>query len=291
MDFLSEKAHNPNCQDHVTGFCFLGKPAQVESNNLRSKTPSLVGLIPGMILADVQARLTTKGFCFMALRGECSIAECSKPARIRGFCGKHYARLQRTGSTELESSNPELQKRRAISRFMALVRKTETCWLFIGCLNKQGYGEFSFRGRARGAHRVSYQLFKGEIPPGLYVMHQCDNPPCVNPDHLSVGTSGENARDAVRKGRLFIPPREHKTHCASGHEFTAETTGYYRGARFCLICRTRRNHARPTNMHLSVTVLGLNIPVCGLKHIAHGTLTNDEKKVTCKKCLRSKVMR
>lgn len=64
-----------------------------------------------------------------------------------------------------------------------------------------GYGSVRFRGRARGAHVVAWTLFVGEIPPGLCVLHTCDNPPCVRLDHLFLGTKAQNTADMVAKGR------------------------------------------------------------------------------------------
>jgi hypothetical protein len=89
-------------------------------------------------------------------------------------------------------------------RFMAKVNKTETCWLWTGGIIVRGYPYGLFRvdrSPMKLAHRVSYELHKGEIPDGLNVLHTCDNPRCVNPEHLFVGTQKENIQDMNRKGR------------------------------------------------------------------------------------------
>lgn len=71
-----------------------------------------------------------------------------------------------------------------------------------------GYGVLGMSGsRPIYAHRVVYAQMCGPIPPGMFVMHRCDNPPCINPDHLTVGTPADNSRDAWLKGRLPGPPK------------------------------------------------------------------------------------
>ena len=76
----------------------------------------------------------------------------------------------------------------------------DDCWLWRGSIQGK-YGSICIEGKSTGAHRVSYQLHKGEIPEGLVVMHSCDVPLCVNPKHLSAGTYIDNMQDMVRKGR------------------------------------------------------------------------------------------
>ena len=75
------------------------------------------------------------------------------------------------------------------------------CWIWIRGLLPEGYGAFYWNGQNRKAHRVSWMLAHGEIPAGLYVTHQCDFKPCVNPEHLRLGTAADNSRDAVERGQ------------------------------------------------------------------------------------------
>lgn len=89
--------------------------------------------------------------------------------------------------------------------FWNKVRKTADCWLWIATCSGVGYGQFTVGRKSVGAHRFSWELHHGPIPPGLFVLHHCDTRHCVNPDHLFLGTPGDNARDAVRKGRFFAP--------------------------------------------------------------------------------------
>ncbi len=75
------------------------------------------------------------------------------------------------------------------------------CWVWIGALDTLGYGHLTIKRKLRLAHRVSWELANGSIPDGLHVLHHCDNPPCVNPSHLFLGTHLDNMRDMIAKGR------------------------------------------------------------------------------------------
>lgn len=85
--------------------------------------------------------------------------------------------------------------------FWEKVNKTETCWVFIGCCDKHGYGRYRNKNVNYKAHRFVWIRIRGPIKEKLQVLHKCDNPPCVNPDHLFLGTQRDNMLDCVAKGR------------------------------------------------------------------------------------------
>lgn len=89
----------------------------------------------------------------------------------------------------------------AIERFWPKVQKSDGCWIWTASVTRQGYGHFKFRGKMDKAHRVSWILHNREIPDGMCVLHECDNPSCVNPGHLFLGSNDDNVADRVRKGR------------------------------------------------------------------------------------------
>ncbi len=91
-------------------------------------------------------------------------------------------------------------------RFFSKVQKTDTCWEWTDDVHGGfGYGRLWRNGRYHRAHRVSYELHKGEIPDGMQVNHTCNNSSCVNPDHLYLGTQRDNIDDRVRADRSHRP--------------------------------------------------------------------------------------
>ena len=98
-------------------------------------------------------------------------------------------------------------------RFWKRVIKTDTCWLWIGSINSTGYGTVNLGVHTVGAHCYSWVITNGPIVKGLQVLHACDNPPCVNPAHLFLGTAIDNMRDCVAKHRWANQYLSHRHAC------------------------------------------------------------------------------
>ena len=91
-------------------------------------------------------------------------------------------------------------------RFWPKVNKTDGCWLWIGAISTAGYGRIYKDHAVQPAHRASYEIHRGPIPANSFVCHHCDNPPCVNPDHLFLGNNSDNMKDMWNKKRSPMKP-------------------------------------------------------------------------------------
>ena len=93
-----------------------------------------------------------------------------------------------------------MSKKNTLDDFWKYVDKSDTCWLWTASKTKDGYGMWRYDNKTQRAHRISMML-DGRDPNGMCVLHSCDNPACVNPSHLSLGTQQDNLADMVKKGR------------------------------------------------------------------------------------------
>jgi hypothetical protein len=128
---------------------------------------------------------------------------CSAPCRREGLKARHAATWQ--------------------DRFWAKVQKGDGCWEWRGPRSPSGYGFGPKFYGTQAAHRLSYIIANGPIPAGMVVMHNCDNPPCVRPDHLSLGTPAENSAEMVARNRSYHGPRPGKT-CRGSEVKTSKLT-------------------------------------------------------------------
>lgn len=131
----------------------------------------------------------------------CIVDGCNRKKFSRGFCASHYQRFRqgKEVNVPIQIQNHGLSK---LERFELRVEKTDNCWLWTASRNNKGYGQFNYDGtRPIPAHRAAWMIYKGEIPDGMCILHKCDVPLCVNPDHLFLGTQIENIADMHSKGR------------------------------------------------------------------------------------------
>ena len=165
---------------------------------------------------------------------------CSTTGKIVSvMCVKHYDRwVQRTPKDQRPIAP------RAIRRFWDHVDKSGDCWQWTGATNAKGYGVWSQPGFKGLAHRYSLTLIEQPFD-GAFACHHCDNPSCVNPEHLYWGTVRDNSRD-MRVRKRGKNANTLKTHCAKGHELSGDNLRIVGSAerRQCRTCGNERSRLK-----------------------------------------------
>lgn len=131
----------------------------------------------------------------------CSESGCGAKAVTRGMCNKHYRRAFKAGKFEPVFGLPV-----ALRLARGSIRNEKTgCIEWAGSKNRKGYGKISIGSNTKlTAHRVAWEEANGPIPKGMCVLHRCDNPACINTDHLFLGTFADNHKDMDAKGRRGV---------------------------------------------------------------------------------------
>ncbi len=170
-----------------------------------------------------------------------------KVSRVCKICGGSFKKYLSQLKENSTCSNPcrfewlkSLAKRIPIEqRFWNFVEKTDGCWLWKGAVNKGGYGLFGYewnsetrRGKQTSANRIAWILTYGPIGKEIKVCHSCDNPSCVRPDHLWIGTQKENIQDMIQKKREVRNPRrgeKHRSAKLTEHQVRTIRSSFQRG--------------------------------------------------------------
>lgn len=159
----------------------------------------------------------------------CSVEGCAREIEIKskGWCHTHWQRFYRHGDV-----NYKAKRETPDERFERQINKTESCWIWSGPKNELGYGLFTLPlGKAKSksirAHRWSYEKYVGKIPDGLVINHLCENPSCVNPEHLEACTQKENVH-------YSNPPSDK---CSNGH-LPSDRVSY------CRPCNDKRRYLK-----------------------------------------------
>ena len=142
----------------------------------------------------------------------CKIIGCEKKARGRGWCQTHYSRWRKTGDAGpaqllISRGDAPLLDRLARIGWVEAVRVPALgpCHEWLGSRNNQGYGFVKIQGKSTPVHRASLESRIGKIPAGLLALHRCDNPPCMNSNHLYAGSYSDNTKDFYARSGIQRP--------------------------------------------------------------------------------------
>lgn len=139
---------------------------------------------------------------------QCGASFSARPSAIK--TGKKFCTVRCRADAVLAAHRSETWPPitpSALHRFWSRIERGDDCWEWTGTREHYGHGCLKVGNYAWKAHRLSWTLHHGPVPDGAFVLHRCDNPPCVRPDHLFLGTQADNVRDMIEKGRAKHTPR------------------------------------------------------------------------------------
>lgn len=131
--------------------------------------------------------------CSLKTQFGCSIEGCENKAHARHLCWKHLHRDKKPSKTSFDPAERLIMRSK---------KMPSGCIEWTGQTGNFGYGQTSYKGKTFNVHRLAWILKYGEIENGLFVCHKCDNPRCINLEHLFLGTAKDNIHDAISKGRM-----------------------------------------------------------------------------------------
>ena len=142
--------------------------------------------------------------CSLRTQFDCTAPGCLNPAHSKHLCHKHLHRIKATGLLDRSATGTSFD---IVERFKLKTKRTEGgCLEWTGTLGEFGYGQTTVKQKRYNCHRLAWEMASGKIPDGMSILHKCDNPKCVEIEHLFLGTQKDNVHDAIAKGR-FDPYR------------------------------------------------------------------------------------
>lgn len=169
-----------------------------------------MGRVINCVQCDQPFELTkkhpNKRFCSLACSCRANAIQQRLPPKVCAYCGETFTSLKSKAEycslrCAGKANGAKRVPKSPADRFWSRVSKTDGCWIWTGLLSTHGYGIFSIKSRHIIAPRYSWKLHFGDIPGNMHVLHRCDTPACVRPDHLFLGTHQDNMADMVAKGR------------------------------------------------------------------------------------------